>query len=148
MILRAANPDDIPQIQIVRHSVKENVLSNPALVTDADCENYLTIRGKGWVAEKDGTIVGFAIADLQDHNIWALFIHPDFERQGIGRQLHDTMLDWYFQQTMHTVWLSTQPNSRAETFYRKAGWREVGLHGANEIKFEMTHDDWMNPPNK
>lgn len=148
MILRAATPDDITQIQIVRHSVKENVLSNPALVTDADCENYLTIRGKGWVAEKDGTIVGFAIADLQDHNIWALFIHPDFERQGIGRQLHDTMLDWYFQQTTHPVWLSTQPNSRAETFYRKAGWREVGLHGANEIKFEMTHDDWMNPPNK
>jgi hypothetical protein len=58
------------------------------------------------------------------------------------------MLDWYFQQTTHPVWLSTQPNSRAETFYRKAGWRGVGLHGANEIKFEMTHDDWMNQSKK
>lgn len=141
MTIRVATPDDIPQIQVIRHSVKENILSNPEWVTDSDCENYLTVRGKGWVCEQDGRIVGFAIADLQDHNIWALFVHPDFERQGIGRQLYDTMLDWYFRQTTHSIWLSTEPNTRAETFYRKAGWREVGTHGANEIKFEMTIKD-------
>ena len=56
---REACIEDIPQIQIVRHSVKENVLSDPALVTDEDCKEFLTIRGKGWVCEIDGTIVGF-----------------------------------------------------------------------------------------
>jgi hypothetical protein len=67
MLFREARITDIPQIQVVRNSVKENMLSNPALVTDKDCENYLVNRGKGWVCEIDDRIVGFAIVDLIDH---------------------------------------------------------------------------------
>jgi GNAT superfamily N-acetyltransferase len=103
---------------------------------------YITQRGKGWVCEVDDCIVGFAIADLKGNNIWALFIHPHFEKKGIGKQLHDTMLHWYFTQTNTKVWLSTSPHTRAESFYRKCGWKEVGTHGKDEIKFEMTFDDW------
>ena len=142
MTIREAILADIPQIQIVRNSVTENVLSDPALVPDSDCEDYMFRRGKGWVAEEKGTILGFAIADLQDHNIWALFLHPDAEGKGIGKQLHKIMLDWYFLQTNETVWLSTGFNTRAETFYRMQGWREVGLYGTKETKFEMSSEDW------
>lgn len=106
---------------MVRHSVKENTLSSPDLVTDKDCETYLTIRGKGWVCEIDNQIAGFAIADLKDNNIWALFVQPIFEKQGIGKQLHDIVLHWYFAQTKSKVWLGTEPKTRAETFYRKCG---------------------------
>lgn len=120
----------------------ENTLSDPNLVTDEDCENFILVRGKGWVCEIDGRVVGFSIADLKEHNIWALFLHPDFEGKGIGRQLHDIMLDWYFTRTKHTAWLGTSPNTRAERFYKKAGWTEKGQHGKNEIRFEMTFDDW------
>ena len=143
MTIRTANIEDIGQIQIVRNAVKENTLSDPNLVTDEDCKNFLTIRGKGWVCEIDHEIVGFSIVDLQDHNIWALFLKPEFEKQGIGRQLHGVMLDWYFEQTMDTVWLGTAPNTRAEKFYRKLGWAEIGMHGKNEIKFEMTYGGWV-----
>lgn len=142
MKLREANSGDIEQIQIVRNSVKENMLSNPALVSDEDCEEFINVRGKGWVCEIDNRIVGFAIADLKEHNIWALFLHPDFEKKGIGRKLHDTMLDWYFSKTETTVWLGTAPNTRAEQFYRNIGWKEVGMHGKGEIKFEMSYKDW------
>ncbi len=144
MIFREAQTSDIKQIQIVRHSVKENVLSNPTLVTDKDCEEYLTLRGKGWVCETDEQIVGFAIADLKDHNIWALFIRPEYEGVGIGKKLHEMMLDWYFSKTQENVWLGTAPKTRAEKFYSKAGWKEVGKHGKGEIKFEMTFEDWKN----
>jgi hypothetical protein len=41
IIIREAQPEDIPQIQIVRNSVKENTLSDPGLVTDKDCEEFL-----------------------------------------------------------------------------------------------------------
>ncbi len=51
MTIREAKLDDIQQIQIVRNAVKENVLSNPNLVTDEDCAIYITQRGKGWVCE-------------------------------------------------------------------------------------------------
>lgn len=143
MMLREATADDIKQIQVVRNSVRENALSDPALVTDADCKDFITARGKGWVYEADSTIVGFAIVDMRENNIWALFLHPQFEGRGIGRQLHDRMLDWYFAQTQKAVWLGTAPGTRAESFYRKAGWKETGTHGKGEIKFEMTHADWL-----
>lgn len=142
-MIREAAKEDIPQIQIVRNAVKENVLSNPDLVTNEDCEAFLTIRGKGWVCELNGQIVGFSIVDLKDNNIWALFIDPDFEKQGIGRKLHDVMLEWYFDQTKETVWLGTSPKTRAETFYRMLGWKEIGIHGKGEVKFEMTYLDWL-----
>src|SRR5262249_50106958 len=133
MIIRQALKADIPQIQVVRHSVKENTLSNPALVPDSDVEDYIYNRGKGWVCEVDDRIVGFAIVSVADHNVWALFVEPGHDRKGIGRKLHDEMMNWYFGQTNATIWLGTAPNTRAEAFYRKAGWREAGLHGKGEI---------------
>lgn len=143
MLFRTATLADIPQIQLVRNSVRENMLSDPALVSDADCAEFLTVRGCGWVCETEGRIVGFAIADLKEKNIWALFLHPDFEKQGIGRQLHKLMLDWYFSQTRETVWLGTAPGTRAEIFYERVGWKRAGMHGKGEVKFEMTFADWM-----
>jgi GNAT superfamily N-acetyltransferase len=142
MIFREALISDIEQIQIVRNSVRENVLSNPVLVTDKDCEEFLTLRGKGWVCEIGREVVGFSIADLKEKNIWALFVHPHHEGKGIGKRLHQEMLDWYFSQTQEKVWLGTAPNTRAEKFYRQQGWKEVGTHGKGEIKFEMSREDW------
>jgi GNAT superfamily N-acetyltransferase len=143
MQIRIATPPDIPRIQIIRHLVKENILSNPALVTDRDVHNYITSRGQGWVAEIEDQIVGFAIVDLKKNNVWALFLDPQYERQGIGRQLHHTMLKWYFDQTDQPLWLSTEPGTRAEAFYRRAGWTEVGIHGQGEVKFEMDLINWI-----
>ncbi len=143
MIFREAKIDDISQIQVVRNSVKENMLSNPNLVTDEDCKVYLTERGKGWVCEIKNEIVGFAIVDMIENNIWALFVNPEFENQGIGKQLHNMMLNWYFQQTQTPVWLGTAPNTRAEEFYKLSGWKEIGTHG-KEVKFQMTSVDWEN----
>ncbi len=144
MLIREATVHDIRQIQFVRHAVRENRLSDPALVTDEDCKEFITRRGKGWVCEINAEIIGFSIADLQDHNVWALFLRPEFEGRGIGRKLHDIMLDWYFKQTQKTIWLGTAPGTRAESFYRKAGWTQAGRHGQGEVKFEMTYQDWMN----
>jgi len=143
MIFREACIRDIPQIQIVRHSVRENMLSDPGLVTDEDCAEYLANRGRGWVCESNGEIVGFAIADLYEDNIWALFVKPDFEKMGIGRKLHDIMMDWYFSRPKEIVWLGTSPDTRAASFYRRAGWKENGLHGKGEIKFEMNREYWL-----
>jgi GNAT superfamily N-acetyltransferase len=142
MLIREAKTADIRQIQVVRNSVKENTLSDPGLVTDQDCEEFINVRGKGWVCEIDDTIVGFAIADLAENNIWALFIDPGFEGRGIGKQLQRVMLDWYFSQTKETVWLGTAYNTRAELFYRRAGWKESGTNGPKEIRFEMSFEDW------
>ena len=138
---REATVEDIHQIQRVRHSVKENILSDPSKVTDADCEEFILRKGKGWVCEADGKIVGFAVADLQGENIWALFILPEYERNGIGKRLHQMMLNWYFGQKKERVWLSTDPGTRAEKFYRLQGWRRNGMKDG-ELLFEISRETW------
>lgn len=143
MKIRKAEIPDINQILIVRNSVTENTLSNPELISPKDCVDYLTQRGRGWVCEIENEVVGFSIVDLQENNVWALFLNPKFEKMGIGRMLHDVMLDWYFGQTQADLWLGTSPNTRAEGFYRRAGWIESGTHGNDEIKFEMTFNNWQ-----
>jgi GNAT superfamily N-acetyltransferase len=142
MNYREAEINDIGQIQFVRNAVKENRLSDPALVPDEDVEEFITNRGKGWVCVTDDIVVGFAIVDLIANNVWALFLNPEFEAMGIGKKLHQIMMDWYFVQTNEKIWLSTEPGSRAEKFYRMQGWKEAGVHGKGEIKFEMSFEDW------
>jgi GNAT superfamily N-acetyltransferase len=141
-IIREATIADIKQMQIVRNSVTENTLSDPNLVTDKDCEEYITTRGKGWVYEIEGRLVGFAIVDLKENSIWALFVDPNFEHKGIGRKLHTAMMNWYFDQTKETVWLTTDNATRAEGFYRRAGWEAIGRKENGEIKFEMKYENW------
>ena len=141
MNFRQAIPEDIPQIQIVRNSVKENQLSNPNLIPDDLVEEFITKRGKGFVCEIDKKIVGFSIVDFVENNVWALFLLPEFEGKGIGKKLHQLMLDEYFSKTKETIWLSTEANSRAETFYKKQGWKNACFH-ENEVKFEMSFEDW------
>lgn len=139
---REAITSDIPGMQIVRNAVKENVLSNPDLITNDDYIPFITTRGKGWVCEMNLQIVGFAIADLQEQNIWALFILPEYSGRGIGKALQKRMLDWYFNTGTDYVWLGTSPDTRAERFYALTGWVANGDHG-DEVKFEMTKSHWI-----
>ena len=143
MIYRKATIKDIPLIQVVRNSVNENQLSNPSLIPNELVEEFITKRGTGFVCEIDDTIVGFSIVDFIENNVWALFLLPEYEGKGIGKKLHELILDEYFSNTQKTIWLSTEANSRAEKFYEKQGWKNVGFHG-NEIKFEMSFEDWKN----
>lgn len=144
MTYREAHLSDVKEVFRVRLAVKENPLPDPGFITEKEYERYLTQYGKGWVCEADGKIVGFCIVGLTQRNIWALFVQPEYEGRGIGKRLHDMMLDWYFDQTRDTVWLGTGPDTRAEGFYRKAGWRETGRRPNGEIKFEMTCEEWKN----
>lgn len=79
---------------------------------------------------------------MENKNIWALFVHPEFEKKGIGKQLHQTMIDWYFKDNNEKLWLSTAQNTRAEKFYEFLGWKKVGILDNNEIKFGLTQQDW------
>ena len=69
MLFREARLADIPQMMIVRLAVRENRLSDPARAPAAAYVEYLTQRGRGWVAEAAGRLVGFAIADLAGPSI-------------------------------------------------------------------------------
>jgi GNAT superfamily N-acetyltransferase len=146
IVLREAQLADIPELHRIRMSVKENALSNPNLIKPEDYEEFLMHRGKGWLCEINNQVVGFAVVDITNNNVWALFLHPFFEQKGIGRKLHDTMMNWYFDQTSETIWLSTSPGTRAEAFYHNAGWQKTGLTISGEVRFEMAAEFWQKRP--
>ena len=142
MIIREANTKDISQMHKVRVMVRENILPDPSMITEQEYKDFMLHRGKGWVCEIDETIVGFSIVSVLDKNVWALFVEPGQEGKGIGKKLHDEMLNWYFLQTNETIWLGTAPKTKAERFYQKAGWTQTGVRSNGEIRFEMKKSDW------
>lgn len=138
MSLRIAVIADIDSMHRVRLAVLENRLRDLSRVTPDDYRRMLESDGRGWVYELDGNIVGFAVADRIRRNIWALFVAPEHEGRGIGRPLHDAMVDWLFRTAPGNIWLTTEPNTRAERFYSAAGWRRIGMDGNGEVRFELT----------
>jgi uncharacterized protein (TIGR00730 family) len=142
MQIRPAVTSDIDALHKVRTSVKENVLSDPGFITPAMYADFLTQRGRGWLCESKGEVCGFAIVDLKQNNVWALFVLPGQEGKGIGQLLQKIMLDSYFEDTDEPIWLSTQKGSRAERFYQTSGWQEAGTTQSGEARFEMSRNLW------
>ena len=136
MQLRAANRTDIPALHEVRMAVRENVLSHRDRIREADYLSALEELGCGWLVEDDGEVLGFAIA-YRSGSIWALFVHPDHEGRGVAKALHAAMLEWLQQQTVTTAFLSTEPGTRAEAFYRSRGWQSCGPPVLGEMQFEL-----------
>lgn len=146
--IRRAELADIPGMHQVRMAVRENRLTDPLRVQPRDYEPRLTEHGRGLVAERDGRIVGFAVGDLTQQSVWALFVHPDHERRGIGRRLHDELLRWMFAAGAERIWLTTDPGTRAAAFYVAAGWRLVGTEPNGELQFERSRADGADAPTR
>lgn len=136
-LIRTMVPADVPAAHAIRIRVRENRLSDPALVQEQDYHAFLARDTMSWVAELDGAIVGFIMADMEQRNLWALFVAPDHERLGIGKELHDTLCAVYFTRAQ-LLRLTTEPKSRAEHFYRRAGYVERGMTtNGKELIFEL-----------
>ena len=141
MHIRVATEADIAGMHRIRLSVRENRLSDPAAIQPDDYRPMLNERGRGWVAELDGELAGFAIADRLRANIWGLFVAPQCEARGVGRALHEAMLDWLFSTGVEEAWLGTEPGTRAERFYVASGWRYVDTRRGEAI-YAMSARDW------
>ena len=135
-MLRQAALSDVPDIQRIRRSVRENRLVATA-ISDHQVRESITKTGRGWVIESEGEVVAFAIGNVVNGNIWALFVHPGHERRGYGRLLHDTMVEWLFSRGLKRLWLTTEPGTRAQRFYETAGWERVGLTDGGELRYEQ-----------
>jgi GNAT superfamily N-acetyltransferase len=135
-ILREASRHDLAALHRVRVSVRENPLTS-TVISEADYMAAIEQSGRGWVIDLDGIVVGFAVGNRQTGNIWALFVDPDHERRGYGRQLHDAMVSWLWSQGLERLWLTTAAESRAARFYRAAGWLDVGSTADGETRFEL-----------
>lgn len=131
-VIRQAVIEDIPGMHRVRLAVRENRLTS-GRIGEADYVPEITVTGRGWVAEQEGMIAGFAIGNLQTGNIWALFVDPDAEGGGIGGRLHDAMVGCMFDAGLARLHLGTAQGTRAERFYAARGWRVTGTDGGDVL---------------
>ena len=141
MDFREAKIEDIPALFEVRHSVTENILSDPRKVTRQMCVAYLSKSGKGWLCEMDGEVVGFSVASLEDASIWALFVKPSYEGRGIGKRLLRLATDWLFEMRSTSIELSTDPHTRADRFYERQGWLRGEIKPNGEVCYRLHKSD-------
>ena len=134
--IRPAVTADVAAMHALRCSVLENRLSSPDVVTLASYGPYLA-SGCAWVAEGEGTILGFAALDLAAASVWALFVAPAAEGKGVGRALHRHLLAQARRAGLAELVLGTAPGTRAELFYRAAGWRAERVDGGGELRFRL-----------
>jgi GNAT superfamily N-acetyltransferase len=134
--LRPACRADIGGMHAVRMSVRENQLTSVSL-DESDYSRAIELDGRGWVVELNGSIIASAVGNATEGSIWALFVHPDHEGRGFGRQLHDAVVGWLWSQGFERLWLTTSPHTRAAGFYERAGWRRVAVLASGDIRYEL-----------
>lgn len=105
-------------------------------ITNESVAASLLADRKAWVAEQDGGIVAFSMADRADPSIFALFVLPAYEERGLGSRLLELALHWLWQQGAERVWLDTGPGTRAQAFYQRRGWTHVGAGHGVDIRLE------------
>ncbi len=132
--IRKSVAADIPRLMEIRASVRENILSDPTKVTESDYRWFIE-NGPLWLWDDEDTIKGFAAGDPRDGTIWALFIDPPYERQGIGKALFARVCESMREAGHNTLTLYTGAGTRAARFYRAAGWEETGTSADGEVTF-------------
>jgi GNAT superfamily N-acetyltransferase len=133
--IRPATREDIPRLIEIRNGVRENPLTDPGAVTEADAERFIE-AGMLWVwQEADGLVTGFSAADAQDGSIWALFVAPGHDGKGIGRALLAKACDGLRATGHREAWLTAEPGTPAERHYRAAGWTASGTGAEGELIF-------------
>ena len=135
MNLRLIEPGDLSEIIEVRASTRENPFSRAALrdlgITEESTTELLRTTHRGWLCEEEGRIVGFAIGDGKTGELWVIAVLPEFERQGVGLRLVESVEGWLWSLGWQEIWLwtSSDPQKRAFTFYSKRGWNVTETKG-------------------
>jgi GNAT superfamily N-acetyltransferase len=140
-ILREATAADLPGISRVRTSVRENLATVEQLrtrgITNESVAASFLADSKGWVAERDGEIVAFSIADRATRSIFALFVLPEWEGRGLGTRLLDLATGWLAENGAAAAWLTTGPDTRAAAFYERRTWVRTGPAERGDVRYEL-----------
>ncbi len=138
---REATAADLHAISIVRQSVIENPLSIEQLtargITNENIAKAFLDDLKGWVAEREGRIVGFSMAERAERTLWALFVMPEVEQRGVGGRLYDLAIAWLRENGARDIWLSTSAGTKAAAFYERRGWIATGTAEHGDVRYEL-----------
>ncbi|WP_434985434.1 GNAT family N-acetyltransferase [Vreelandella zhaodongensis] len=139
---RKTRSDDVGELFDVRSKTRENPISIDRLaqmgITHAAVAAGIESGDlHGWVCMSQKRIVGFCTGDITTGEVLVLAVLPDFEGQGVGKQLLGNVVGKLRRSGVNPVWLAADRNSavRAHGFYRRLGWVPTGevLENGDEI---------------
>lgn len=142
---RPARPNDIGRCIDIRGKTRENAVSPERLaelgITEASWGGQVAAGElPGEVCTHQGQIVGYCFAERQTGEIIVLALLPEFEGQGLGRRLLQTMMAQLQAQGHRRLFLgcASDPRVRSYGFYRRLGWRSTGKqdrYGDEELEY-------------
>ena len=130
---REIGAHDIPSLLVVRIATRENTYTLDGLkrlgVTEASVTDMIKTTHRGWLCEVDKKIVGFAMGNRKNGEMWVIAVLPEFESKGVGKGLLIRVEDWLWSEGWDEIWLTTGTDSslRAYGFYRSQGWMDYEI---------------------
>jgi putative acetyltransferase len=131
-MVREYRPSDLESVVLLfQRSVREVAYRDylPAQVSvwapeSPDLESWARRLGTGgvFICERDGRIVGFARVDDRGY-VDLLYVHPDVQRQGVGRELFDRVISWAMSQAIR--YLNAEVSITARPFFESMGFRVI-----------------------
>jgi ribosomal protein S18 acetylase RimI-like enzyme len=87
----------------------------------------------GVVCESENLVVGYCNGDVTTGEVLVLALLPEFENQGIGKELLARVSDILYSSGLEKLWLAAPPDPgfRAYGFYRHIGWTPTGGYDKN-----------------
>lgn len=122
--LRPFVESDIPQVLEIEQESFSLPWKEEFLLTELH-----RTHGCLWVAEKDGTIVGYLCGWFvgDEGEILRVAVHPSSRRCGVGQGLLDKIIGAAGQRGVRTLHLEVRVSNRAAiTLYKCCGFHEVG----------------------
>jgi GNAT superfamily N-acetyltransferase len=106
-------------------------------VTEASIVEMISASSCGWVAVVNNEIVGFSLVDVPNAALFAAFMLPAYEGNGVGTRLVAVAERELFKH--HSViWLETDKRSRAAGFYQRLGWGNERATEGSEFGLQST----------
>ena len=143
VLIRTATPDDVDTLCAIRTSVVQNHLSLEQMaglgITPQVLSDTLRAAPCGWIAEVDGQAAGFSMVDLDEGEVFAMFVLPSHEKLGLGRQLMAVAEAALFERH-DTAYLVTDGRDeiRANGFYQRLGWSVVVPVDGDDVRYEKS----------
>jgi len=131
--IRRGGVADIDAMFEIRASTRENAIPRERLeargITTASMADALAKDSyRLFVADCDGVVAGFSVAEAADGEVQALAVRAGYEGRGIGRALLAAAVDFLRERGVARPFLYTSPRAdwRAYHVYRDHGWRATG----------------------
>lgn len=122
-MIRTLHESDFPQILVIEN------LTQVAPWTVETFERCQSSGYAGWIAEREGIILGFIIMTMQaaESHILNLGVHPDYQRQGYGAMLLQHAIDTAKAKDIGIAFLEVRKsNKKAINLYEKFGFVQIG----------------------